>query len=452
MREFESYLKVTGWDSQFQSIQKLLDHLARKTKSESSRRHYLESVYALCKKQGMTSDQLVGLGKARAERAVQSLLDDMKREERSIRYINVTMAHLVSFFEVNGFKHAKKIEVERYYQPTRYRKMKEYIPTDEEIKRMAENAGQAKAKACVLSLYTSGVRNSTLRAILYGDLKAELDAEKYPVHVPIYAEMKKVDADACKNSLPYTTFFSKEAAIAIETYIDEFERSNPEKAIRPDEPLFQGKVRGRPMKRRTLEVMVKDAARRARIEKWRDVYPHCLRKAFERAVRNSGLDPKDQEFFMGHVLEGSADTYFDKTKLEEFRGKHAKVKFFPEKATLDDIDRVRAESEKAAELKFYTLWIEDSTIKDKSPSQIITEEEEKLGRQLSVDDKIAILKKEYTELRRQQLALMEEGAKGMGLEESDPQKIIEESDLAEYLKNGWMFVSQLASGKIVVRK
>jgi site-specific recombinase XerD len=57
-------------------------------------------------------------------------------------------------------------------------------------------------------------------------------------------------------------------------------------------------------------------------------YPHCLRKAFERAVRNSGLDIKGQEFLIGHVLPSSQDTYYDKTKVEELREKYSQIRFF----------------------------------------------------------------------------------------------------------------------------
>jgi site-specific recombinase XerD len=62
---------------------------------------------------------------------------------------------------------------------------------------------------------------------------------------------------------------------------------------------------GTPMKKCSLGEIVKKLARIAGIEKRRDVYPRCLRKAFEDAVRNSGLDWKDQEILMGHVLPGS---------------------------------------------------------------------------------------------------------------------------------------------------
>jgi hypothetical protein len=66
------------------------------------------------------------------------------------------------------------------------------------------------------------------------------------------------------------------------------------------------------------------------------VTPHCLRKAFERAVRNSGLDGKDQEFLIGHVLPGNQDTYYDKTSVEELRKKYAKVEFFPHRKTFNE--------------------------------------------------------------------------------------------------------------------
>jgi len=53
-----------------------------------------------------------------------------------------------------------------------------------------------------------------------------------------------------------------------------------------------------------------------------------LRKAFESALRNAGLDLQDQEFLIGHIIPGAQDTYYDKTKVEDLRRKYAKVNFF----------------------------------------------------------------------------------------------------------------------------
>jgi len=329
MRSFERELKLTGWESEFASVQKLLDYLSRKTGSEASRLHYLETIYHLCRAVGKNPDELIHVQKSELEQKAQSFLDRMNREKRSIRYINVSLAHLVMFFRVNGFKNGRELELERYTQPTRYRKAPEYIPTSEEIARMATYAGSVKSRALVLATYTSGLRNSTLRAILYRDVKAELDSGNDVVHVSVYPEMKKVTPNAAKGSIPYESFFSKEAVDAIKAYLAEFAQKHKDASLRDDEPLFQGQIRGRPIKARTLQVVVKGAARRAGLQRWKDVYPHCLRKAFENAIRNSGMDSKDQIFLEGHVLPGSEDAYYDKTRIEEFRQKYRKVMFLP---------------------------------------------------------------------------------------------------------------------------
>jgi integrase/ribosomal protein L40E len=339
MRAFEQYLKLNGWMSEYKSVQRLLDHLQRKTKSESSRLRYCEAVYRLCVACGKNPDELVVTRKSKLESLAQGLLDKMRREDRSVRYINVTLAQLVSFFRVNGFKNGKELELNRYTQPARYRKVPEYIPTSQEIERMANYAGSPKGRALVLGAYTGGLRNSTLRAVLYGDIKAELDAGKETVHVPVYVEMKRVTPNAAKNSLPYTTFFSKDTVEAIKAYLSEFNRKNQNDPLRADEPLFQGQVRGRPIKARTLQVIVKNAARKGGIGQWKYVTPHALRKAFENAIRNSGLDYKDQLFLEGHLLPGSEDAYFDKTRVEEFRQKHANVVFLPTALSGDQVRR-----------------------------------------------------------------------------------------------------------------
>lgn len=56
------------------------------------------------------------------------------------------------------------------------------------------------------------------------------------------------------------------------------------------------KQRLTPVSRNGLERAVKGVARRAGVKNWRDVTPKSLRKAFESALRNNRLDPKDQEF------------------------------------------------------------------------------------------------------------------------------------------------------------
>jgi integrase len=423
MKSFEPILKVEGWSSEYKSVQRLLGHLGRKTKSESSRRHYLESLSSLCKSNSKSPDELVSLSKEDAQDAVQSFLDNMKKSNLSIRYINVVLAQLQTFFQVNGFKFNRALELERYYQPSRYRKKAEYIPTDEEIHRMAENAGNLKAKGVILTAYTSGLRNSTLRAVLYGDVMLELEADLDAVLIQVYPEMKKIDPDACKNLLPYVTFISREAIDSIKTYLQEYTRTHGSMTM--DTPLFQGNKKGRPMKRRTLEVMVKNAARRAGIKSWNDVTPHCLRKAFERAMRNSGLDSKDQEFLMGHILEGSQDTYYDKTKMDELREKYMRVKFFP----ISNAEEIRKHAAKD---------------------------------QLRILEALKILPKEELERLRNQLdekpideidweAVIEQlKREASNTNNTKRQKAVSTEEAEKLIEQGWRYVGTLPNGKVVL--
>jgi hypothetical protein len=86
---------------------------------------------------------------------------------------------------------------------------------------------------------------------------------------------------------------------------------------------------------RELQVIVKTEAWKAGIKEWKSVVPHCLRKTFESVLRSQladggRLDLKTQEYFMGHILGGSMDTYFDKTKIDELRKEYAKLIFKPQ--------------------------------------------------------------------------------------------------------------------------
>ena len=86
------------------------------------------------------------------------------------------------------------------------------------------------------------------------------------------------------------------------------------------------------MSARQLQHVVKQAALRAAITNWQHVTPHSLRKAFETILHSElidggRLDPKIQEFFMGHILPGSQDAYFDQTNIEQLRAEYAKLNF-----------------------------------------------------------------------------------------------------------------------------
>jgi len=442
LRAWESFLKVSDWSSGFESVSIYLGHFKRKIRSEGTKELSCDVLMRFCKFTGRNPDELVRLSPGEASKLVQGYVDSLADKGQSIRTVNVALTFLRTFFRVNGFKGGREIEVERFFQPSRYRKRSEYIPTADEIFRMAYAAGSAKNKAMVFSLYTSGLRNSTLRGLRYRDVAAEL--ERYEVvKVPVYPEMKQVDPRACKGNIPYYSFFSKETVVALKEYLNE--RRSLFGEIEADEPLFAStssnvpsEVRRRThAKRNTLDLVVKRAAKRGGIERWREVHSHCLRKAFDSALRNGGLDVKDQEFLMGHILMGAQDTYYDKTKVEVLRQKYIKVNFFPDRGDLTEDSRKRQILDTAKILGYS----EDR----------IKRIEEALAKYEHVDDALEQIKKLNVESYKEQ-DIQESRRKKLHSNKRQVRIIQGAQTLVRFMNDGWDLVKELADDKFVMQK
>lgn len=341
LREFEVYFNIeardgpTAWTSGYPSIQKLLDHLRRYTQSESSREKYLQVLYRFCLWTGHTISELVSMDKNRVESLIQRFIDELATMDRSRSYLNSLIKRLKTFFRVNGYE---KLKVASYFLPTRYRKRGEYIPSKSEVFAMADAAGGLRNRAIILVLWSSGLRVSTLCAENYGDVAEELEAGEPYVMIPIYPEMKERVPDSCKGKIPYRTFAFSEAGAALRSYL--LDREEKYGQISHEAPLFHSDWTlwpregwsGKRLGRRGVGLVVKESARLAGIRDWKHVTPHCLRKAFEMVlvsptVDGGRLDKGTQEFFMGHILPGTQDVYYDKTKIDFHREEYAKLDF-----------------------------------------------------------------------------------------------------------------------------
>jgi len=336
--QYLMFLRVDGWRSDYVSVNLLLRHLSRKCKSEASRRAYLNRLYSLCIYGKADPDKLVRLPKGVIEGLVQDYADQFNDGNHSVRYLNNTIQLLRTFFSVNGFKGARALDIEGYYMPARYRKAPEYIPTKNEIYMMADSACSLRDRAIILVIYSSGLRNSTLRAVLIKDVEVELSRGISNILIPIYPEMKLIDPCACKGNIPYFTFICDEASEAVRLYLRERKERYGE--ILSHEPLFtsnynqinRSERKSKIMSQRQLQHVVKTAAKRAGLPQWQYVKPKCLRTAFETVLHSELVDGgrlsvKIEEYFMGHILPGSEDAYFDKTKVEMLRAEYAKLNF-----------------------------------------------------------------------------------------------------------------------------
>jgi site-specific recombinase XerD len=345
--QYLTFLKVDGWRSEYGSVDLLLRHLSRKCGSEASRRAYLTRLYSFCiyeKKdkppifEKLNPDELVKLPKSVIESRIQAYVDQFNDGNHSVRYLNNIINLLRTFFAVSGFKGVNALEIEGYHMPARYRKVPEYIPKKNEVYAMADSACSLRDRALTLTSYSTGLRNSTLRALLIRDVEDELSKSLSNILIPVYPEMKLVDPYACKGNIPYFTFTCDEATDAIRLYLRE--RKGKYGEILSHEPLFTSDYnqinrverKSKIMSPRQLQHVVKMAAQRAGLSQWQNVKPKCLRTAFETVLHSElvdggHLDVKIQEFFMGHILPGSEDTYFDRTQVEMLRSEYAKLNF-----------------------------------------------------------------------------------------------------------------------------
>jgi len=330
------FLRVDGWQSAYQSVNNVLLHLMRRTKSESSKGLYLYHIYKFCIYSNKNPDELIVLRKVQVETLVQGFADSVL--DVSPRYSNLVVAILKTFFKLNGFKHAKQLELETYKAPKRERKTPEYIPTKSEVYKMADSAGSLRDRAIILTIFSTGLRNSTLRALCYYDIAEELRKGCINIKIPVYPEMKERDPNACKDRTPYYTFTSDDSTEALSLYIKE--RENRYGNIENAEPLFSSEYNQIPRNKRNrklisareLQIIVKQAAKRAGINQWKSVHPHCLRKAYKTVLHTptidgGNLDINIQDFFMGHVLPGSRDPYFDSSDTEYLRAQYQRLKF-----------------------------------------------------------------------------------------------------------------------------
>lgn len=443
-RPWEVLLKVVGWKSDYSSVDKLLRYLKRKTKSEGSRATYLKTLSQFVRSSDLSPDELVALGKEQIEEMVQEFCDSAKAP----RTANRKMEELKAFFKCNGFRTGNKCNLilERHYVGARERSRLEYIPTEEEIQAILNEAGlNLKWRALFYTMYTSGLRNSTLRAVRYGDIREELEANIIPLVIRIYPEMKKVISDACKNKIPYFTFVSKEALDAVKAYLTDREMRLGK--LSDDQILFCSDNRRIPRDRRPYtplhmtapEKMIRKAAKAVGTREWQHITPHCLRKAFERALRNSPLNTKDQEFLMGHILPGSQDAYYDYSKVEDLRVKYATIRFF--RTTVDKLEMIKTF---AKTLGIANIGVKIRRIREEEPE--ITDEKA-VGRIIKEELGIKPLEMKPAKYEDQNSSIDRDN--NCKQYES---KLVGENELLRYLDEGWGVVRELRNGKIIVRR
>jgi integrase len=351
-------------------------------------------------------DELVALKKVDIEKLIEDFCyHKMDHGWKSPRTANTALFMLKTFFKVNGFKGNQKLEVECFHQSVRERTRPEYIPTLDEARGMANVAGSLRNRAIIFFMLSTGLRNSTLRALLYVDVKEELEKGAVNILIKVHKGMKRIVNSACKGNIEYSVFASEEATEALKLYLSHRRRFGE---IHDEEVLFcsehnrlsRNERVKKPLTARELQVIVKTAAWKAGIKEWKNVVPHCLRKTFESVLRSQladggRLDLKTQEYFMGHILGGSMDTYFDKTKTEQLRKEYTKLMFKPMEQSKVDFESLQEIAE--------TMGL-DLTRLEESQKKV-------LGRALNDSEKLAIIQEAFKQTAKVLKSISESGPK-----------------------------------------
>jgi site-specific recombinase XerD len=425
--------------SKRKTVQKLINYLwLRKSGSKLSVMNYFWHMSRFCHWAKIDPDDILGKTREELEQLVQAYSDEVRKRcaqrGSTAKYANVAMASLKTFCRVNGFSRENNMELrlENYHVPPRLLNRKEYVPELNEACKMAERAGSWRNRAIIYTLYSTGLRNTALRAMIVGDVIKELEAGQKNLLIKVEPEWNGRIPGACKGSVPYYTFTSVQARDAIREMLKR--RKEIFGSVTDGEPLFisMGSRRNKKLhlSDRELEEIVKNAAKEAELVDWIHVHPHCLRKVFERVLRSrmkdgGRMDSKDQEFLMGHILPGSQDAYYDWTKINGLRIEYSKLVFTEE----DTIESKSLDLYKEM-AKLFGINVED----------VKRKKETELGRPLTLGEE-----KEALECTvKIQLAGLSQ--------EIDEQKIIPTKDLQTYLDDDWKFLSLIDPDHVIVKR
>jgi site-specific recombinase XerD len=430
--------KGESFVSEFSSVQKLLDYLwLRKSGSEVSIADYCWHATDFCFWAKMNPDKILSKSREELEELCQRYLDGVRsrciKRGSSARTANNALACLKTFFRVNGFnrENNKDLRLQGYHQPPRTRNRMQYVPTLDEAKRMAERAGNKRNRALVYVLFSTGLRNTSVRALRVKDVNKELAAGCSNLLAKVEPEWNKRLPGACKNSIPYYTFTSEQATKAIKEMLEEREAKLG--AIREDEPLF---IAGGPRLKKKMPFsdreegeVVKKAAKEVGIEQWNYVTPHALRKVFESILRSplkdgDRMDPKDQEFLMGHILPGTQDAYYDWTKINRLRNSFSKLVF---------------EEKRTPEIESLYMYQGLAQIIGINLDETKKKKEEELCRNWTPKEEKETLEASIR-------------SKFFSAQDIGEQKIIRKEELQKYLDSGWRFLNVIDQQLMIVTK
>jgi hypothetical protein len=384
-------------------------------------------------------------------RAMEDLLSDfitgLHRKSKAPSYMANYLKAVRSWLNYNEIRLMRRIKIgNRSMTPTLE---DERIPTGEELKQILSYAGD-RGKCSISFMAFSGLRPQVLGDVTGADglkikdlpelkiERGEVIFEKTPTIVVVKASLSKADQR-------YFTFLTREGCEYLKSYlkrrIAEGEELRSESAVIAvkkgyEETGYRSIIRGfNHVTTKTITKEIRDAMRP--LFKWR---PYVLRSYFDTqlmvAENHGKISHAYRQFFMGHKGDIEARYTTNKGRLpkdviEDMRNSFTKCESYLSTSQLLEQDTIVKET-KVEVLKSFSKNVLGLDL-----IEVKTAKEREIGRELSLDEEIELFENAMRRIRRQ---------------DDDPQIIIREDELKEYLIEGWQFVSVLPKNKILIRK
>jgi len=415
----------------YEECRSWVDELYLTLKSRRTVRDYAEAFMQFVEFTGKNPRELARLSYEEAYRLMKRFaLWRFRRKGVSAKRVKAQWFALVSFFRFHRVKGDFRFPSKNIPVTVKYL---DKIPTREELARIM-NAPKVSlsTKIAIQFMAYAGLRPEDLTKLTYACIKRDFEEGVIPCAVYVPQE---------KTGNIYVTFIPEETVNLLKQYFEE-RRKSGEKITDRSPIILDEKVKGgKPVSRVNLCKRILRAMRKSGVEmeedfagKIRRMRPYSLRKYFRSNL--TGHMPNEYiEAMMGHV-SGLNQVYggtrdLDPSTIERMREAYKKcIPFLT--ATSQPLDQNMV----VKQAKIEALKSIARTLFGIDLLEVKVAKEKEEGRELTVDEQIQLFENELKKLR----------------ENPDPQKIVSEDELEEYLRDGWEFVSVLPSNRILIRK
>jgi site-specific recombinase XerC len=388
----------------------------RKTESPHTRYHYVKDLIRYCESVEKTPAELIRL-KQNQNHEAEDLLDEFVEEAQKV--LSNSMVWNISK-AVKSFYSWNYAPLSRGAGKVSLVKKKPYrTPDKETIKKFMEGMN-IRDIALISFMASTGIAAGSIPQLNIEHVK-ELETEEIP-HIALTSAEVKGKGKGKYQGIEQHTFLTPYAKQKLLAYLKWRENKEGRK-LEAKEPLFTTVVQ--PFTRLSLAEVCDIFNRRSHENPYGiQLSPHDLRRFVQTALETARVQPNWIRKILRHKVSGEENPY-SQPKIEALREAY--------KTALPYLDLTEKRGEEINELEMRKKLILDT-------AKMIGLPEERLQR----------LKQILAQSETVEEAIETFHRIGEEEEQEDCQKIVEENELATWLKKGFRFVAVLPSGKILI--